>query len=680
METGENRALRGQGVKWIEANILVHQSRPDSNLQRYNAETPCRRKYAHRMSFKRRMRSLPLSAIRITDPFWARRQQTLIDTTLPTQFEQLVSTGRLANFERAAGKKEGTFEGLWFNDSDVYKFAEACAYALTIRDAPTVRRCLEQVTAAIQEAQLPDGYINTFFQLKYPHLRWRNLNMMHEMYCGGHLIEAGVAVYECLGDRRLLDVSIRFAQHVMDIFGPGLRRGYSGHEEIELALIRLSFVTGEAKYQEFARWLVEQRGHSPSPFEAELTDPEALQLWPDGTHLAKDGKYNGEYCQDHAPIREHTEVVGHAVRAMYLYVAAAELADGREDAGLENALESAWTNITTRRMYITGGVGPSASNEGFTTDYDLPNLSAYAETCASCGLVFWGHKMLELTADGDYADVVERALYNGVLSGISLSGDHYFYANPLESRGSHARTPWFTCACCPPNIARLIGSLARFAVGCSDNSFYVHMPVGFEAAVKMSGTPVDIALESTYPWTGRYSIRVRADAPVRFKLLLRIPAWSGEVEIDAPTMEEPAEYEGGYAAFDRIWQGEETLSVDLKMEPEWVEANPRVRDNLGRVSLTNGPLIYAAERHDLGFAPQLLAVDTAQPIELRFERMLDGMNLLEADALSAVETPSDELYQPGGSTELREVRAKFIPFYAWGNRGSTDMLVWLREA
>jgi len=624
------------------------------------------------------MRSLPLSDIKLTDSFWSRWQNVLIDVTLPTQYEQLMSTGRIANFEKAAAKS-GEFEGLWFNDSDAYKFAEASAYALTIRDDPTVRQHLDLVIRIIQAAQEPNGYINTFFQLKHPNLKWRNLHMMHEMYCGGHLIEAGVAVYECLGDRRLLDVSIRFADHVGSIFGPEKRLGFCGHEEIELALIKLSRVTGDRKHADLANWMVEARGHSPSPLEAELTDPDATTLWPHGSQLMKDGKYIGEYSQDHAPIREHTEIVGHAVRAMYFYIAAAELSDGKRDDAMDAALERIWNNLTRKRMYVTGGIGPSASNEGFTADFDLPNLSAYAETCASCGLVFWGQKMLELTANSEYAEIIERAIYNGVLSGISLSGDQYFYANPLESRGTHARTPWFTCACCPPNIARLIGSLAQYVVSSSSDAFYIHIPVGVDASASINGTKVGIKVESDYPWSGSYKVHVTPERPVQFKLNVRIPDWSEEMETDLPGAEEPAGYEAGYAVFDRIWKAGDVLSVDLGMVPRWVEADPKVRDNLGRIALANGPLVYALEQHDLGFAPQLFTALTESPVEIFKSKLLEGINLLSVDGVAEVESDCDELYSPEGTAETKEARAKFIPYYAWNNRGPNNMQVWVRK-
>lgn len=626
------------------------------------------------------MRGLPLSQIRLTDPLWTRYQRVLLETTLPHVFNQLVETGRLANFERAA-KGEGEFQGLWFNDSDVYKHIEACAYALAVGKSATVQKQLDACVVAVVAAQEPDGYLNTFFQLGHPNLKWRNLNMMHEMYCGGHLIEAGVALYESLGDRRILDVSIRFADHVMSIFGPEGRLGYCGHQEIELALLRLAEATGEAKYREYARWMVEARGSRPSPFEAEIEDPESVALHTHGpTMLRKNGEYCGDYAQDHAPIREHTEIVGHAVRAMYYYIAAADLADGKDDHELEQALERIWGNLTKKRMYITGGIGPSASNEGFTGDYDLPNFTAYAETCAAIGLVFWGHRMLEMTGGSEYADILERALYNGVLSGISLSGDKFFYTNPLESRGNHNRTPWFTCACCPPNISRLIGSLGKYVLGVGEESVYVHLPVGLEASFEIQGVPVKLKIEGQYPWDGKVAIHVEPQRPVTFALNVRIPGWADDVQTEVPGAEEEAGYDQGYAVFEREWKAGDVLNVDLEMHPKWIESDPRVRDNLGRAALTMGPVVYCSEQPDLGYAPQLFTADTEAEIPVEFRaKHLEGVNVLSVEGVHEVELFVDELYAEAGTTEIREGTASYIPYFAWNNRGAANMQVWTRK-
>lgn len=633
------------------------------------------------MNLRRRMRSIPFQDIRLTDRFWTRWQTTLTDVTIEAEYNQLVRTGRIENFRRAAGTSTGEYQGLFFNDSDVYKWAEACAYALTLTSSPKLKALLNDTIEAIVAAQEPDGYLNTFFQLKHPTLKWRNLHTMHELYCGGHLIEAGVALFECTGDRRLIEVATKFADHVASIFGPGKRRGYCGHQEIELALLRLAKATGNADYAELALWMVEERGQKPSLFEEQLKDSEALTLspWAMGL-LTKNGEYRGEYAQDHAPLRDQTEIVGHAVRAMYFYIAAAELFEGKNDERLEKAIQRIWDNLTKRRMYVTGGIGPSASNEGFSVDFDLPNLTAYAETCASCGLIFWAHGLLELTGQSEYAEVMERALYNGAISGISLSGDRFFYTNPLESRGGHERKEWFECACCPPNIARLIGSLGRYVAGQSEDSFLIHFPAGFTADVEIAGTRVKLELEGDYPWSGKFIVTVTPEKPVEFDLKIRIPDWCDDVTTELPGLEREAEFEDGYAVFRKLWAKGDVLSVDLNMEPKWVEADPRVRDNLGRSVLTYGPLIYCAESHDNGWAPQLFTADSETPIVEEASPILEGVTTLSVTGLLDIESFPDQLYAELGSVDSREAEAVFIPYYAWCNRGPSSMQVWVRRS
>lgn len=627
------------------------------------------------------MRSLPLRDIRLTDPFWSRWQKAVRETTLAAEWKQLKETGRISNFLRAAGKEEGPHEGLFFNDSDVYKWIEACSFSLaTVRD-PKIEAMVDEAIGIIEDAQEPDGYLDTFFQLKHPDLKWRNLHTMHEMYCAGHLIEAAVAHFEATGSRRLLDVALKNVALIMSIFGPGKKRGYCGHEEIELALVKLAKTTGEDQYREYARWMVEERGHRPSPFEAELEDEASLAISPWASGMLKPkGVYNGEYFQDHAPIREHTEIVGHAVRAMYFYIAATELADGLGDVALEEALFRIWGNLTGRRMYVTGGIGPAARNEGFTNDFDLPNLSAYAETCAAIGLIFWGHRFLEQTGISEYADVVERALYNGALSGISLSGDHFFYTNPLESRGEHERTPWFLCACCPPNIARLIASLGLYVVGVSSSDLYVHMPVGFEADCVLGEVKCSLTLTSNYPWSGSYALRVGVEREARFAIHLRIPEWCEDCAIEIDGTDDAAEYADGYAVFDRVWKPGETISVEMTMQPKWVQASPAVLDDLGRVALTCGPLVYCAEGVDTGFEPQRFIADVEAELEAVFDgELLEGVSVVEVPGVIERAEFSDQLYADLGTVEYEDASSKFIPYYAWCNRGPGSMQVWVRQ-
>lgn len=628
------------------------------------------------MPFRSHYSPLPFGRVKITDPFWSGYFDRLVEVTLPHEFNEIVGTGRLANLERAADRETGGFQGIYFNDSDVYKWLEAVGYALALRPNAALKQMADRSIQAIEKAQEPDGYLNTYFQLEHPEQKWKNLGAMHEMYCGGHLIEAGVAWHEALGDDRLLGVSKRFADHVDATFGPGKRRGYCGHEEIELALVRLGEATGEARYTDLARWMVEERGGPDSPLEAELKTPaiQAISPWMKD-HLEEGGTYNGEYSQDHAPIREHTQIVGHAVRAMYLYMAATDLADAKGDDALESALVRIWDNLTKRRMYVTGGIGPSAANEGFTADYDLPNLTAYAETCAAVGLILWAERLGRMTGNSEYLDVLERALYNGAISGISLKGDAFFYDNPLESDGRHERTAWFGCACCPPNIARLLGQIGRLAVGESESAVTFHLPIALEAETA-HGT---FKVTGKYPYEGNVEIAVTPKVAGPFAVRVRIPGWSDDVSFDLEGFDEPAEYENGYAIFNRVWKTGDVLKIDLGMEAKWVESNPRVRGNLGRVALTKGPLVYCGEDRDLGFDPRLLTVDTEALPETVPNKAL-GVPSLTVEGTVEDEAFPDELYAEIGTADLREVSGAFIPYFAWNNRGKSAMQVWVRRA
>jgi DUF1680 family protein len=369
------------------------------------------------------------------------------------------------------------------------------------------------------------------------------------------------------------------------------------------------------------------------------------------------------------------QVVGHAVRSMYLYTGALALFSDDED--LEAAMLRCWQNLTQRRMYITGGIGPSPKNEGFTTDFDLPNLTAYAETCAAVGLVYWGQQFLERTGNAEFADVTERALFNGVISGLSLSGDHYFYDNPLESTGSHSRKPWFDCACCPPNIARLLASVTDYLLSESESGVYIHIPSALRAETSFG----DIEVVGNYPWEGKFEIRYKGTIRRTFTIGFRIPDWATETNAEIEGAEELAEFEDGYAVFDREWSPGDTIKVDFEMEPRWVECDPRVRENLGRSALCNGPLVYCAEEKDLGFAPQLVtALTEVPPVVTWNQAILGGVNAISVDSIVEVERFPDGLYAEAGSTETREQTVSMIPYFAWNNRGPNGMQVWLRRA
>jgi DUF1680 family protein len=330
-------------------------------------------------------------------------------------------------------------------------------------------------------------------------------------------------------------------------------------------------------------------------------------------------------------------------------------------------------------MYVTGGIGPSAKNEGFTQDFDLPNGSAYAETCAAIGLALWGQTMLEMTGDGEYAETVERALYNGALAGLSLGGDRFFYDNPLESRGEHDRKPWFGCACCPPNIARLVGKVGEFMVGANDDALYLHGFAAFEAEAILGGVRTKLRLEGEFPWGASLKLHVDPVRAAEFEVRVRVPDWAEDLTTELPGAEEEADFEDGYAVFRRVWKPGDVLTIDLGTEPTWVEADPRVRENLGRAALTYGPLVYCLEAKDLGCAPQLFVADVQAPIDPVRDTRLEGVTVLPVEGQVDVETFPDTLYAPLGSGEVRSVTADFVPYYAWNNRGPNAMQVWIRR-
>lgn len=633
------------------------------------------------------MTPIPLSRVRVTDPFWRGWQETVRSVTLPIEYAQCLDTGRIENFARAARGERGTHQGYRYNDSDVYKWIEAaCFLQIALGPDPAIAADVERTVALIAAAQMPDGYLNTYFQLQEPHLRWRNLSMMHEMYCGGHLIEAAVAHYEATGTRTLLDVAMRFADHIDSLFGPGCRKGYCGHQEIELALLSLArAIEGEhpersRRYRDLSRWMIEARGTRPSPFEEEYADAEGMRLAPYAHQmLDREGAYSGEYVQDHLPLREQTEVVGHAVRAMYFFAAATEAFTDSGDPVMGEALGRLWTNLTDRRMYVTGGIGTSRANEGFTRDYDLPNRTAYAETCASVGLVFWAQRLLDATADTAYADVLELALYNGALAGISRSGDRFFYDNPLESHGEAHRREWFDCACCPPNIARLIASVGRYFLAEADDAVYVNIPASCEAQALVGGGKARITVESEYPWHAKVAITVAVESPTAFALKVRLPGWSGDARVELPAGFEEAVYEGGYIVVRREWSGVSHLVFEFEVEPLFLAAHPAVLECRGRVALTRGPLVYCLEAADLasGQAPQGFTVDPSAA-EVVTER--EGVVLIAVSGWMDRDPGQGPLYRSDAELpEPEPARVEMIPYFAWDNRTPGPMQVWLRK-
>lgn len=448
---------------------------------------------------------IDFSHVKINDNFWSPRLSKHVSATLPVCIDQIENqTGRIRNFENAA-KGEGEHSGIFFDDSDVYKALEGMAYSLINNPDPELEKKADEWIDKFAAAQQPDGYINTFYTLTGLDKRWTNMDK-HEMYCAGHMIEAGVAYYQATGKRKLLDVCIRMTDHMMSQFGPGKRHWVPGHEEIELALVKLYQTTQEQKYLDFAYWLLEERGHGH------------------GT-MGDEGKWNPVYYQDIVPVRQLTDISGHAVRCMYLYCGMADVAALKNDTGYIAAIDRLWDDVVHRNMYITGGIGSSRDNEGFTEDYDLPNLDAYCETCASVGMVLWNQRMNQLTGDSKYIDILERSLYNGALAGISLGGDRFFYVNPLESKGDHHRQEWYGCACCPSQLSRFLPSIGNYIYASSDDALWVNLYIGNTGQIRIGETDILLTQETDYPWDGSVKLTISTSQPLEKEIRLRIPNW-----------------------------------------------------------------------------------------------------------------------------------------------------------
>jgi DUF1680 family protein len=455
-----------------------------------------------------KIQPVSFAQVNITDNFWKPRMEKVATTTLPACIYQTeIKTSRIRNFEIVGGTRKGKFEGIFYDDSDVYKALEAISYSLKNIPNPELEKKADEWIDKIAAAQQPDGYLNTYYTLQFPEKRWTDMSM-HEDYNGGHLIEAAVAYNDATGKRKLLDVAIKFADHFDSQFGPGKKHWVTGHQELELALAKLYKTTKDDKYLKLADWLLEERGHKRAKG----------YTWTEWKDTA--------YTQDVVPVKQQTEITGHAVRAMYLYTGAADVAAQTGDQGYMNAMKTVWDDVVHRNMYITGGIGSSGNNEGFSNDYDLPNEQAYCETCASVGMVLWNQRMNLLTGESKYFDVLERSLYNGALDGLSLGGDRFFYGNPLASSGKHFRREWFGTACCPANIARLVASLGDYVYNTSSNSIWVNLFVASNTTVSMGKTRVAIEQKSNYPWEGDVTISVNPERRAKLAVYVRIPGWA----------------------------------------------------------------------------------------------------------------------------------------------------------
>jgi len=611
-----------------------------------------------------RLRPVPLTAVSQADDFWTPRRRINREITLPSQYQLLEETGRIDNFRRVAGQTTGPFRGRYYNDSDVYKWLEAVAWTLAADPDPALTRMADTVIDAIASAQQPDGYLNTYFAFERASERWTNLRDMHELYCAGHLFQAAIAHRRSTGEDRLLRVTRRLADHICDRFGPpetGKQPGTPGHEEIEMALVELARETGEPRYRQQAQYFLDTRGHG-------LIDGRA-------------------YHQDHQPFREMDRMTGHAVRAVYLNAGATDLYAETGAPALRRALDRLWRNMTTRQMYVGGGVGARHEGEAFGADYELPNARAYAETCAAIGSVMWSWRMLALEGDARYADVLETTLYNAVLPGLSLDGQSYLYQNPLSSDDTHRRQPWFDCACCPPNIARLLASLPGYFYSTSADAVWVHLYAANHARLPLlDGRTIELAQRTRYPWGGEVTIEVASAGA--FGLWLRVPGWcetGATLEVNGQPF--PGDLTpGSYVEVRRAWQPGDVVLLSLPMPVRRVACHPYVTENAGHVALMRGPILYCVEGADHpGLDPRDLVLPADAELSATFQPdLLGGVVTLHgrAQVIPPDDGWSDRLYRTAGprpeEPRGRPVDLTAIPYYAWANREPGPMQVWLR--
>ncbi|MFH1569217.1 MAG: beta-L-arabinofuranosidase domain-containing protein [Gemmatimonadota bacterium] len=620
-----------------------------------------------------------LGRVQCEGGFWGHRQRVNRERTLPSQHRHLTETGRLAALDPRHRPGDRSARHIFW-DSDTAKWLEAAAYSLATHPDAELEGQVEAVVAALGRLQSADGYLNSWFQNVEPEKRWTNLRDWHELYCAGHLMEAAVAHHRATARRDFLDIMGRYADHIGAVFGtgPGQKRGYPGHEEIELALVKLHRATGEARYLDLARYFVDERGRQPHYYHQEAeAGGEQPQAYVFGDTYA--------YSQAHVPVRQQDRAVGHAVRAMYLYAGMTDLLAGSGDPELAAALEKLWANVTLRRMYVTGGVGSSHQGERFTDDYDLPEETAYCETCAAIGLVFWAHRLANHYGDARYADVMELALHNGALSGVALDGEHYFYVNPLASTGAHHRQAWFGCACCPPNLARLIASLGQYTYS-EGAEGWIHLYAAGAAELDIGGVRTRLEVQTEYPWDGRVAITVTPERETELALNLRLPAWCREpsASVTGQPVAVSRATRHGYLHLQRTWRPGDTATPELPMPVDRVRAHPAVRMASGKVALRRGPVVYCLEGVDNRLVPLArLSLPRGATLRARHHpEMLGGVTTIEGSGPALTDRGWEgHLYGPGAALAASEpFRFRAVPYCVWDNREPGPMAVWLREA
>jgi DUF1680 family protein len=645
--------------------------------------------------------------VTINDGFWSPVMERVRTKVIPYQWEALNDrvpgaemSFSMRNFRLAAElthpdldygvPRDAGFGGYVFQDSDTAKWIEAAACSLVWRPDPALEATLDGAIEIIRNAQQADGYLDTYYIINGLGKRWTNLRDNHELYCMGHFIEAAAAYYEARGKRKLLDAMIKYVDCVDRHIGAeeGKLHGYPGHEIAEMALVRLYGITKNARHLALAKYFIDERGKAPLFFAEETKRNGGGFYW-------QDSYVQYQYYQAGKPVREQHAAEGHAVRAVYLYSGMADAARLTGDGKLLAACEALFANIAKKQMYITGGIGQSAYGEAFSYDYDLPNDTAYAETCASIGLAFFARRMAEIAPRGAYADVIEKALFNGILSGMSLDGQSFFYVNPLEAlpeaslkdrRMGHVkieRQKWFPCACCPPNLARIIASLGNYVHSANGDSVFTHLYIGSEAKIAVGGKSVGLKIETDYPWGGRVNIGFTMDGSgASFAYGFRIPAWNAKREVTLNGEKAGVTVKDGYAYINREWHTGDTLSIAFDMPVTVVEANPHVRADANKAAVMRGPVVYCLEEKDNGAELYKLRLENPAAREWTVEHdgsLLGGVTVISCRGKREKDWPGDDLYRAAEAPEYEGQTLRFIPYYAWANRGAGEMAVWVNK-
>jgi hypothetical protein len=618
------------------------------------------------------IRPVPFTSVRVDGGFWLPRLEANRSVTIPLALQKCEETGRIANFKRAARLEQGPFQGIRFDDSDVYKVLEGVGYCLALQPDSALEARADEIIGYIAAAQEPDGYLYTTRTIDPAHPapyageeRWSFLEQSHELYNVGHLYEAAVAYYLATGKRQLLDVALKNADLILRTFGPQGRHDVPGHQEIEIGLCKLYRLTGEEKYLQLAKFFLDQRGR-----------PEGHKLY-------------GPYSQDHKPVVEQEEAVGHAVRACYMYSAMADVAALTGDPAYLRALDRLWEDVVGRKLAITGGVGARSEGEAFGKAYELPNKEAYNETCAAIANALWNHRMFLLHGDAKYIDVLERILYNGILSGVSLKGDLFFYPNPLASEGGYARSPWFACACCPTNLVRFLPSIPGFAYATTDSALYMNLFHQGHAKVEIAGTSVELRQMTQYPWEGEVELAVEPAEPRRFVLKVRIPGWARGVPVPSDLYRyldpSPATVEvrvngqkvpvdktdKGYLPIERTWARGDRVQIRFSLPIRRVVAHPNVEADRGLVALERGPVVYCLEEVDNPAGVFSIVLSDKSKLVAHYEpSLLGGVVVISGPALRE---------KPGRKGGYEPCTLRAIPYFAWANRGADAMTVWIKR-